>query len=236
MPNGNAEMIEDPPILTLRRNFPRPDPALVAALKDVPAGYIVDCMDGSGAMHFRIKPLDPPATSVVGVAVTSDNGPADNLGSFGALAIAGAGDIVVGATGGWTGCAVIGDLMLGMMRNKGILAFVTDGLIRDVPGLRAVGLPIFSAGVTPNSPVRNGPGSAGLPVQCGGVRVESGDVIVADIDGVVVVPQARLAAVVERLATVRKAEAALDQKVRDGLQLPAFVQTIIESSKTRWVD
>ncbi len=229
-------MIEDPPILTLRRGFARPDPALVAALKGVPTGYIVDCMDGSGAMHHRIKPLDPPAESVVGVAVTAENRPGDNLGAFGALEIIQPGDVLVAATGGWEGCAVIGDLMFGMLKNRGGVAFVTDGLIRDVVGLRGVGLPIFSAGVTPNSPVRNGPGAAGVTVICGGVTVEPGDVIVADIDGVVVVPQARLGAILERLATVRAAEAALEAKVKAGLTMPDFVRRIVEGPQTRWLD
>lgn len=229
-------MITDPPILTLRRAFDRPDPKLVAALAGVPTGHIVDCMDGSGALHHRIKPLDPLTGSVVGVAVTAENRPGDNLGAFGALEIAGPGDIVVAATGGWEGCAVIGDLMFGMMRNKGVLSFVTDGLIRDVAGLRGVGLPIFSAGVTPNSPVRNGPGTAGLPILCGGVAVDSGDVVVGDIDGVVVIPRARLAAVVARLDTVRAAEAALEAKVKGGLTMPDFVRVVLDGPQARLVD
>ncbi len=105
---------------------------------------------------------------------------------------------------------MIGDLVAGMARNKGAVALVTDGLVRDLAGLRQVGLPVFAAGITPNSPTRQGPGTAGLPIVVGGVRVESGDVLVGDLDGVVVIPQARLAAVVDRLATIRQKEAALD--------------------------
>jgi hypothetical protein len=76
-----------------------------------------------------------------------------------------------------------------MLKNRGVLAFVTDGLVRDLPGLLAVGLPVYCAGLTPNSPVRNGPGTVGLPVVVGGVHVEAGDIVVADQDGVVIVPR-----------------------------------------------
>ena len=79
----------------------------------------------------------------------------------------------------------------------------------------AVGLPVFCAGLTPNSPVRNGPGTVGLPVVVGGVRIESGDVLLGDNDGVVVIPRAELAGVNQAdWTTVRKAEASLEAKVK----------------------
>ena len=58
---------------------------------------------------------------------------------------------------------------MGMARNRGLAGLVTDGLVRDLPGILAVGLPVYCAGVTPNSPARNGPGTVGLPVVVGGV-------------------------------------------------------------------
>ena len=117
-----------------------------------------------------------------------------------------------------------GDLVLGMARNCGAVGFVTDGCVRDLPGIRMVGLPCYCIGVTPNSPARSGPGTVGFPVTIAGHPVASGDVIVADQDGVVVVPQARLAEVIARLPAIRKAEGAMDQAVRDGLRLPAFLR------------
>jgi 4-hydroxy-4-methyl-2-oxoglutarate aldolase len=79
-------------------------------------------------------------------------------------------------------------------------------------------LPIFAMGVTPNSPGRRGPGSVGLPIVCGGVAVASGDVIVGDRDGVVVVPRARLSATLANLERVKAAEAAMLERVRGGLR------------------
>ena len=98
--------------------------------------------------------------------------------------------MLVVATGGYAGAAVTGDLLIGVARNRGAAGFVTDGLVRDLDDLETVGLPIFAMGVTPNSPQRRGPGSVGLPIVCGGVTVASGDVVVGDRDGVVVVPRA----------------------------------------------
>jgi 4-hydroxy-4-methyl-2-oxoglutarate aldolase len=229
-------MIDDPPLLTVRRRFARPDMALVEALRGVQTGFVVDGMDGSGALHHRIKPIDPALAGFVGVAVTCDCGPADNLAVFAALDIAGPGDVLVCATNAYEGTAVIGDLMAGMARNKGVAALVTDGLVRDQIGLRQVGLPVFAAGVTPNSPARQGPGTAGLPVVVGGVAVASGDVLVGDLDGAVVIPRERLAAVVERLVVIRQKEAALDAAVRGGLTMSDFARRILDSDRVRSVD
>ena len=81
-------MIKDPPLLTIRRDFQRPAKKDVAAFAGVPTGYVVDAMDGRGALDYRIKPLRDAIAAMVGVAVTCDCGPADNLALFGALAIA----------------------------------------------------------------------------------------------------------------------------------------------------
>ena len=85
--------------------------------------------------------------------------------------------------------------------------------------------------MTPNSPVRNGPGTVGFPVVVGGVHVESGDILIGDADGVVVVPRKLAAAVAARLADVRAAEAALEAKVKAGLEIPDFVQKILDSDR-----
>lgn len=239
-------MIEDAPILTLRENFPRPSAAVLSALKGVPIGYLVDCMNGSGAMDWGIKALPetyrPGATSadpgptVLGTALPCACGPADNLAVFAAVAVARPGDIIVAATESHTGCAVIGDLLLGMARNAGVAAVVTDGLARDVPGLLEVGLPIYARGISPNSPARNGPGTVGLPVVVGGVHVAPGDVVAADRDGVVVVPRGEADRVVAKLAEVRKAEAGLLEKVRAGLTTPDFIRALLDSPRTRRID
>jgi 4-hydroxy-4-methyl-2-oxoglutarate aldolase len=228
-------MIENPPLLRIRRRFPKPAGADIAVFAGLPTGFVVDALGGNGALDGRVKPVGD-ARSFAGVALTCDAGAADNLAAFGALSIAGPGDVVVCATGGYDKTAVTGDLLLGMMKNRGVVGFVTDGFVRDLVGIRAVGLPCFAAGLTPNSPVRNGPGTVGLPVVVGGVAVASGDIMVGDEDGVVVVPQGRIGEVIARLTSVKAAEAALDAKVKAGLQLPDFIQTMIDAGQFREVE
>ena len=224
-------MIKDPPLLKIRRGFGRPLENVVAAFKGVPTGYLVDAMGGSGCLDYRIKPLVQSSDIMVGVAMTCSAGPSDNLALFGALHAARKGDILVAATDSFTGAAITGDLLLGMAKNRGVAGFVTDGLIRDLVGVLNVGLPVYCTGVTANSPARNGPGTVGLPIVLGGVRVEAGDIIVGDRDGVVVVPQAQAESVLASLSGVRAAEAALEGKVKGGLEIPDFIEKIISSDR-----
>ena len=232
-------MIEDPPLLTVRSNFERPAAAAVAALAGAPTGHLVDALGGLGALDYRIKAVTPapPADQVFcGVAVTCDCGPADNLAVFAALQATRPGDVIVAATDAYMGCALIGDLVLGMARNCGALAFVTDGLARDLDGLEAVGIPVFCRGISPNSPARNGPGKVGLPIHLGGVTVASGDLVAGDRDGVVVVPRGRIEEVIQALARVREAEAGLEAKVAGGLKVPDFAAALLASDRVRRLD
>jgi len=228
-------MIEDPPLLTIRRNFPRPKPEQVDAFRGALCGHVVDAMGGRGALDHRIKPIGMPK-SFCGTALTCEAGPADCLAVFGVLDVAGPGDVILCATDAFSNTAVTGDLLIGMMKNIGVAAFVTDGLVRDTPGIRAVALPCFAAGVTPNSPAKTGPGTVGLPVVVGGVAVGSGDIVVADEDGVVVVPFARISETIARLADVRAMEAELEAKVKAGLKKPDFYDAMIPRSRVREVD
>jgi len=213
-------MIEDAPKLSTHTPIRRPRPQQIAALEGVPTGHVVDALGGSGALDYRIKPLAADQSAFCGPALTCDAGPADNLAVLGALPHLAPGDVIVAATAGHTGCAIVGDLVLGMARNGGAIGFVTDGCVRDVPGIRAVGLPCFCVGVTPNSPAREGPGAVGFPIVLGGVAIATGDVVIGDQDGVVVVPFDRIDAVIARLDAVRAAEADMEAQVRGPVTHP----------------
>ena len=229
-------MIKDPPLLTIRRGFARPPAALVDSFRGVPTGYLVDAMGGRGCPGHSIQALLPDKVALAGIAITCHCGPADNLALGGALDVAESGDIIVAATDAFAGTAVTGDLLLGMARNKGVAGFVTDGLVRDIAGIEAVGLPIYAAGVTPNSPTRNGPGTVGFPVVLGDVVICPGDIVVGDRDGVVVVPRLEADAVLARLPAIKAAEQDLEAKVRNGLEMPDFVRSVLQSDKTSYVD
>ena len=216
------DMIDVPPLIQ-RQAFTRPTPDQVEALRGTPTGFIVDAMGGSGALDYRLRPAIAEQYAFCGVALTLDAGPGDNLALVHALQDVQPGDVLMATTGGFTGCAITGDLVLGMAKNCGAVGFVTDGCVRDLVGLRTVGLPAWAVGVTPNSPQRHRPGTIGFGIALAGHPVASGDIVVADLDGVVVVPQARIAQVLARLPQIRAAEARADAAVREGARLPSFL-------------
>jgi 4-hydroxy-4-methyl-2-oxoglutarate aldolase len=223
-------MIEEPPPLVFAPAVERPPAELVEGFRGAPTGFIVDAMGGSGALDWRIRRI--VGHSFLGVALTCDCGAGDNLALIAACAESEPGDVLVAATGGFAGAAVTGDLLLGVARNRGVVGFVTDGLVRDVADLEALNLPVYAMGVTPNSPGRRGPGTVGLPIVCGGTAVAAGDVVVGDRDGVVVVPRARLAETLANLTQVKAAEAAMLERVRAGLrELP--VTPLAQRPKSR---
>ena len=223
-------MIDNPPILTIHRGWKRPDPALVAQFRGAQTSHLADAMQGRGAVDWRIKPLDPANAVFCGPALTAYAYPADIAAMFGALAEAEPGDVILCACDAFTGTAVIGDLAAGMMKNKGVAAFVTDGLARDRAGIVAAGMPLFAMGIQPNSPALNGPGVVGAPVVLGGVQACPGDIVVGDADGVVIVPAARAVEVLASLTRVRAAEAVMEQKVRDGLTRSDGGRRAVESA------
>ena len=139
-------MIGDPPVLTLRRNFERPTAAQLAAFEGVPTGFVVDAQMGQGAIDHRIKPLWPDS-AFAAPAVTAKCGPRDNMAVWIAMKVARPGDVLALHTGGYQDAAVIGDHVAAIAKSLGIVAVVTDGLVRDIEGLEAGG----PAGVLPRA-------------------------------------------------------------------------------------
>jgi 4-hydroxy-4-methyl-2-oxoglutarate aldolase len=229
-------MIEDPPLLQIRREFERAPSPLLERFSGVPTEHIADAMDGRGALHFSIKPVDPARATFVGCAVTCLCAPGDNLAIVAALALLREHDVIVAATDFHSTLAVVGRRVTGMARNRGAVAVVTDGLARDTPGIRANGVPVFCRGITPNSAAAAGPGTVGQPVVVGGVAVESGDIIVGDADGVVVIPRLRVDETLLRLQAVRAREAELAEKLAAGLGVPRRVTELLASPRVRYLD
>jgi 4-hydroxy-4-methyl-2-oxoglutarate aldolase len=229
-------MLEDPPILTVRRTFRRPTEAQLRRFRGAYTAQVVDAMEGRGAMTPDIKPQIAPAVSIAAPVLTAFAHPADNLALAACLDVLQQGDVIVCAADGYRQTALTGDLLCGMLRNAGAIGLVTDGAIRDQDGVEGMGLPVWHGGVTPNSPARVGPGTVGLDILCGGVAVSSGDLVVADRDGVVIVPHDRIDAVADRLDQVRTGEAAMEAKVRAGLARPDWLDNVFGTPKVREVD
>jgi 4-hydroxy-4-methyl-2-oxoglutarate aldolase len=229
-------MLEDPPLLTVRRSWTRPTAATLARLKGVQTGQAVDAMEGRGGLDAAIKPLDPGTATLLGTAITCEAGPNDNLAILGALALAKPGDVVIAACEGFPHSAVFGDNTAIMARNKGVAGVVIDGMMRDLAGLLPVGIPLFCRGITPNSCVRSGPGRVGLPVVVGGVLVHSGDVVIGDRDGVVIIPQTELDRLLPLIDKILEAEITTQAKIRGGFTNLGGIDDLLKSPKVRYVD
>ncbi len=208
-------MIDDAPSISSQA-FTRLTDAQLAPFKSLQTAQLVDALGGDGALAYNIKPLFADQSAMCGTALTVDAGAADNLGVLAAMDAAKPGDILMVTTREHMDCAVVGDLVMAVCANLNIAGLVTDGAVRDSRGIRDAGLPCFAAGISPNSPAKNGPATFGMPIVIGGVAVNSGDLIVSDEDGVVVVPAAHIEGTAASLKKVLAAEADLLEQVRNG--------------------
>ncbi|MCM0018708.1 MAG: hypothetical protein NBV67_01815 [Tagaea sp.] len=225
----------EPPTLTIRKDFPRPSPADLAAFATAPTGWVVDAQGRRGALPHTIRPITK-AVRAVGAALTVRSRARDNLAPYAALKFAKAGDILVVRTEDYEEASVLGDILLGMAKNAGIVAAITDGMVRDIEGLNAVGIPVFARGLTPNSPHKNGPGEIGLTLSLGGVAIAPGDLIVTDQDGVVVVPRGEIAKVRAGLADVAAKEAKMEEAVKSGAKRPDWVDSVLAGPGIAFVE
>jgi regulator of RNase E activity RraA len=182
-------------------------------------------------MVSDIHPVTDPHLQILGPALTVKVFPGDNLMVHKALDVAEPGDVVVVDASSSSLTAVLGDLVSTKARHRGIAGFVVDGLIRDLPGIRALGdFPVFARGVTPIGPLHRGPGEIGYAICAGGIVVHPGDVIVGDPNGVAVVPRDIADDLLDRLIAKREAEAAYTAAVARGDFDNAWVDATLEAS------
>jgi regulator of RNase E activity RraA len=185
----SAEMHPGPGF-RLKYEWERPEQETVSGLGRHETPDISDLMNRLYAMEPEIRNMTDPDLRLVGPACTVKVYPGDNLMVHKALDVAQPGDVIVVDTSSSSLTAVLGDLVCTKARHRGIAGFIVDGLIRDLPAIRRLGdFPVFARDVTPKGPLHRGPGEIGHPISAGGIVVNPGDVIVADLNGVVVVPR-----------------------------------------------
>ncbi len=213
------------PGLVVRRAVARPDASLVSQFQGASTGHLGDALGRSAALAPAVKPI-VLAGPWCGVALTVMAPPADNLVVWKALSLAVPGDVMVIATGAHIDHSVWGEMTGIVAARSGVVAVVTDGAVRDVEGLRRVGVPVYASAVTPNSPEKHGPGQVNGPVSCAGQVVCPGDILVGDTDGVVVVPLRDAELAVERLSRVREYEQRRLAEIEAGGGAPAWVDQV----------
>lgn len=179
----------------LKRNLP--DPEIVNGFRGIPAANVADVMNRNCAMNPRIHLVSDPREEVaVGTAYTVKARSGDNLAIHAAMQYIGEGDFLVVSNEGETSRSLIGDIMLSYLcYQKKIAGVIIDGPIRDLGDIRTWDFPIYATGSCPGGPYKEGPGEVNVPISCGEISVNPGDIILADRDGIIVIPREDAAAV-----------------------------------------
>ncbi len=169
--------------------YPKTDAAIAAAFAQYGSATVHEAMGRIGYAGPLIRPVQQGA-AISGTAVTVSVHPGDNLMVHAAIEQAGEGDVLVVVPTTDSPYGFIGDLMATQLQTRGVAGFVTSGGVRDTAELRAMGFPVWSKFVSSQGSVKNTPGSVNVPVVLEDIVVTPGDVVVADDDGVTIVPRA----------------------------------------------
>jgi 4-hydroxy-4-methyl-2-oxoglutarate aldolase len=207
------------------RRIPACDPALVEAAGSFSVADLHESMDvipGRQALFdARLRPLSR-GQRVAGQAFTAFCFPGDGLIGHRAVQLAGPGHLLVFANGGSGPMVMFGEMIALAARRQGVRGAVVESCVRDTEALIDMRFPIWSTGVHVGHLNKTGQGSINVPIVCGGVHVEPGDIIVADSDGVICIPIGQVAQVVERART----RAANEVRLRAELQGPKTLPEI----------
>ncbi len=180
----------------LRLSFKRPDPATYASFRSYATANISDAYFKRQTLPHNIKPVYAGCAGIVGPAITVQVTPGDELLALKAIEIAQSGDVIVVVGAYSPRFSLWGGVMSTMAKARGAAGLITDGLVRDVDETRRAEFAIYAAGLTPMAPCMNvPPGELNYPITFGTAVIHPGDIIVADEDGVVCVPQDEIAAV-----------------------------------------
>jgi regulator of RNase E activity RraA len=180
----------------IRLSVPRPDPTSYAAFRGYATANISDAFYKRQTLPHGINPAYAGCPGIVGPAITVQVTPGDELLPLKAIEIAQPGDVIVVVGAYSPRFSLWGGVMSTMAKARGVAGLITDGLVRDVAEMRQAGFPVYAAGVTPAAPCINvPPGELNYPIVFGSAEIRPGDVMVADEDGIVCVPQERIAEV-----------------------------------------
>ncbi len=190
----------------LKRHMP--DPEVMMQFKTIPASNTCDVMGRNAAMNPRIKLVSSPKDQMmVGPALTVKARGGDNLALHAALNMAQEGDVLVVSNEGDNTRALMGEIMMAYLRyTKKVAGIVLDGPIRDIDEIGKWDFPVYATGTTPGGPYKEGPGEINVPISCGEISVNPGDIILADPDGVIVIPRKDAAQILEDAKKLQAAD------------------------------
>lgn len=210
-------------IINPRDRFPDPD--VLQGFRDLlkiysPSCVVADSQQRAGVMRSFMRPLTTDVR-FVGPALTVRLEPGNQVDCLDALSVAQAGDVIVVDAAGETETSIWGGLMSGLCQMKGVVGAVIDGAMRDTDETRDLGFHIVAKAIVPRSTHtpysgRMDPIEINVPIQCAGILVNPGDLVLADEIGVVVVPLDQAAMVLKAAQNQAEKEELTRAKIRQG--------------------
>jgi 4-hydroxy-4-methyl-2-oxoglutarate aldolase len=213
--------------MTIIETIDRPSEEVVRGLRELlryesVTCAISDCMGRFNAMTSNMRPLFE-GIRFVGTAVTVKTLASDLAAAFKAIDLCHPGDVVVIDSHGSVDTAFWGENMAMSAMNRGVVGAVIDGACRDVEEIRRIRFPVICKGIVPNVASISGYGHVNVPMQCAGVPVRPGDVVVVDGNGVVVVPKEAAPDVLAKARQLLTTEHVLQEKIRAGATIGELI-------------
>ncbi len=215
-----------------------PDPQLMMQFKSIPASNTADVMGRSCAMHPRIHLVSSPLEQMmVGPAFTVKARAGDNLALHAALNFCQEGDVLVVSNEGDDSRALMGEIMMAYLKHtKKVAGIVLDGPIRDIDEIGKWDFPVYCTGTTPGGPYKDGPGEVNVPIACGNISVNPGDIILGDPDGVIVIPQKDMAVILENAKAFQEADEKKLAAAKNGTANRLWVEKSLNEKEFEIID